>query len=430
MSNSLYQSLLSRLATIAPLFAKTILDQAIQKRGKDSLSIGAIELLDIIKSEINPKLSKYKVKTDALLQAGSGFLIYDTNNAIIYLSPMLKKIIRDLSLPDTDLFSELSKLSFCLPMSEVSGIVALETEIKALNQTFDVSIAPVFDHEMKITSVVSFVRDITLKAAIENEVLTQSLLLKEEIIAREKAQRELELNQEQLIQNSKLASLGEMAGGIAHEINNPLAIIMGGIELMELQASRQNLTPEAMSTGIGRVKNAGTRIKKIINAMRTLNRKEHGDEMINYNIEKLISEVLILCHEKSVLVGVKISVENKLEHSELYCLPTELGQVLINLLNNSFYAIAELDEKFINISLTQLPGEMVISIIDSGKGIPLEIEHKMFNPFFTTKPVGKGVGIGMSISKKIIEIHKGTISVDRNSPNTKIDIFLPTQKRN
>lgn len=429
MSNSLYQSLLSRLATIAPLFAKTILDQAIQKRGKDSQSIGAIELLDIIKSEINPKLSKYKVKTDALLQAGSGFMIYDTNNNIIYLSPMLKKIIRDLNLPDKDLFKELSKISFCLPISEVSDIVALETEIKSLHQTFDVSIAPVFDHEMKITSVVSFVRDITLKAAIENEVLVQSLLLKEEITAREKAQRELELNQEQLIQNSKLASLGEMAGGIAHEINNPLAIIMGGIELMELQASRNNLTPEAMNTGIGRVKNAGTRIKKIINAMRTLNRKEHGDEMVFYSMDKLISEVLILCHEKSVLVGVKISVDSQLEQSEIYCLPTELGQVLINLLNNSFYAIAELEEKFINVVLTQKPGQMVISIIDSGKGIPLEIEQKMFNPFFTTKPVGKGVGIGMSISKKIIEIHKGTISVDRESINTKIDIFLPLTQR-
>lgn len=429
MSNSLYQSLLSRLATIAPLFAKTILDQAIAKRGKDSRSIGAIELLDIIKSEINPKLSKYKVQTNALLQAGSGFMIYDTNNSIIYLSPMLKKIVRDLQFSEQNLFSELLNISFCRPISEVSEIIAFETEVKAINQTFDISIAPVFDHEMKITSVVSFVRDITLRAAIEDEVLVQSLLLKEEIQAREKAQRDLEFKQEQLIQNSKLASLGEMAGGIAHEINNPLAIVLSGIELMELQSSRNTLTPEAVGLGMNRIKVASNRINKIISAMKTLNRKEHGDEMVYYSIDKLLSEVLILCHEKSVLAGVEIRVENNLKETELYCLPTELGQVLINLLNNSFYAIADLPEKFITIKMIQKSQSVLISIIDSGKGIPLEIEQKMFNPFFTTKPVGKGVGIGMSISKKIIELHKGSIQIDRKSANTKIDIVLPLLSR-
>jgi C4-dicarboxylate-specific signal transduction histidine kinase len=425
VSNSLYQSLLSRLATIAPLFAKTLLDQAIAKRGKDSHNIAAIDLLDIIKTEINPKLSRDEFRTNALMQAGSGFIIYDTNNSIIFLSPMIKKMARDLKLDGDDLFNELKKISFCRPIHEVSELLAFEIEVTQLMQTFDISIAPIFDNEMKITSAVALVRDITLKAAIEDEVIIQSRQLREEIQAREKAQKELELNQEQLFHNSKLASLGEMAGGIAHEINNPLAIVMAGVELMELQSKRTSLTPEALKIGVDRIKMASTRIKNIIEAMRTLTRVEHKDEMVYYPVEKLLSEVLSLCYEKSISSGIKITVENEIHQTAIQCLPTELGQVLINLLNNSFDAIADHEEKFIRIKLVKKNGSIVISIIDSGKGIPLDVERKMFDPFFTTKPVGKGVGIGMSISKKIIKIHQGTIKVDRKSANTKIDITLP-----
>lgn len=198
---------------------------------------------------------------------------------------------------------------------------------------------------------------------------------------------------------------------------------------MELQSKRSMLTQEALENGINRIKIASHRIRKVIGAMKTLNRKEHGDEMVFYSIDKLLSEVLFLCHEKSILAEVKISVANNLQEKEILCLPTELGQVLINMINNSFYAIAELEEKFIKIDMHELDGSIVISIIDSGKGIPLEVEKKIFDPFFSTKPVGKGAGIGMSISKKIVELHQGTIRVDRKSMYTKIDIILPIFNR-
>jgi signal transduction histidine kinase len=118
-------------------------------------------------------------------------------------------------------------------------------------------------------------------------------------------------------------------------------------------------------------------------------------------------------------------IENEFNGTEIACRPIELGQVFINLLNNSFDAISDLEEKVIWIKIHQIQNSIRISFIDSGKGIPQEIERRMFDPFFTTKPVGKGVGIGMSISKKIIEMHRGTIQVDRNSPFTKIDITIP-----
>lgn len=194
---------------------------------------------------------------------------------------------------------------------------------------------------------------------------------------------------------------------------------------MEMQSKKSTLTPEALKLGIDRIKMASHRIKNIIEAMRTLTREEYRDEMISYPLNKLISEVLSLCFEKSIAAGIKVTVENEINDKEILCLPTELGQVLINLLNNSFDAIADLDEKFINIKMREKKGSIIISILDSGKGIPLNIEQKMFNPFYTTKPVGKGVGIGMSISKKIVEMHQGTIKVDRKSAHTKIDITLP-----
>lgn len=428
MSNSLYQSLLSRLSIIAPLFAKTILDQAIFKRGKTTTNIAAIDLLEILRTEINPKLSRNELKTNALMQAGSGFIIYDTHEQIVFLSPMIKKMLSDLKADDKNLFSQLLNLSLCRPIPEVSQLVAFEIELKQLGQTFDISIAPIFDHDMKITGAISLVRDITLKVAIEDEVITQSRLLREEILAREKAQKDLELNQEQLIQNSKLASLGEMAGGIAHEINNPLAVVLGGVELMELQSKRDILDHEKLKAGIERIKMASLRIKNTVEAMRTLSREGNKEEMSLYPVDKLLTEVLSLCQEKISGAGVKLVIENNLHDIEIACRPIELGQVFINLLNNSFDAISELKEKLITIRVSQKNHSVIISFIDSGHGIPLEIEKRMFDPFYTTKPIGKGVGIGMSISKKIIEMHQGTIQVDRKSPNTKIDIVMPIKQ--
>lgn len=427
MSNSLYQSILSRLSTFAPLFAKTILDRAIMRRGKTPENVAAIDLLEILKTEINPKLSQ-EFKTNALIQAGSGFIIFGTQEEIIYLSPMIKKVIRDNKINEKNLFTELRKISFIRPIQEISELIVYEIELKEIEQTFNISIAPIFDHDMKITGGMSYVQNITLRVAIEDDVIVQSRLLREEIRTRKKMQQDLELNQEQLIQTSKLAGLGEMAGGIAHEINNPLAVVLGGVELLELQSKKQIIDQEKLKIGVERIKTASLRIKSIVEAMRTLVRGGGQPSiMILYSIDKLIADVLSICHEKYLGAGVKLKVESNLNGVEILCHPVELGQVIINMLNNSFDAISELDEKFINIKIYKANNFVTISFIDSGTGIPLEIEKKMFDPFFTTKPVGKGVGIGMSISRRIIEMHNGSIQIDRNSPNTKIDIVLPFQ---
>lgn len=408
------------------MFAKTILDKAIAKKGKTPETVAAIDLMEIIKNEINSKLSKDKLKTDALVLAGSGYLLYDHTDSIIYASPFYKKVIRDLGLQERKTFEVLEALGLCRKCSTVNDLVASEVTLKRTKQVIDVSISPIFDRSMKITGAISFIRDITLKAALEDEVILQAQQLRQEILAKERAQYDLKSNQAQLIQASKLASLGEMAGGISHEINNPLTVILGRIELLEGMLKRQAYSSEFVLERLGSMKKAGLRIKGIVDAMRTLCRTEvgHEEEVPNSSVNKVLDDVLTLCQEKYLVEGVQTIVKYSATDVHVPCHFIELGQVFINLINNAHDAIADLPEKWIRITVSE-DDQVRISFEDSGKGIPLSVQERMFEPFYTTKPMGKGMGIGMSISKRIIENYKGSIIIDNQIPNTKIDVVLP-----
>ena len=107
------------------------------------------------------------------------------------------------------------------------------------------------------------------------------------------------------------------------------------------------------------------------------------------------------------------------------CRPNEVSQVLLNLLNNSYDAVEELEDKWIQVVTSIKNDKVCISVIDSGNGISQEIANEIMQPFFTTKPIGKGTGLGLSISKNLLESQQGELIIDHESANTKFDILLP-----
>lgn len=244
-------------------------------------------------------------------------------------------------------------------------------------------------------------------------------------------EKENEIQRTRLREASKMATLGEMAGGIAHEINNPLTIIQNLSSRILKILPRNSNGPmetkilEESFRHLDTITSTCDRISQIIRGLRSFSRKADGDPFALMPLKDILNETIELCRKRFYLSGIdfRIATIPDLTISARSC---QISQVLLNLLNNSYDAIKDQKEKWIEFGFFQVNEHLIeLSITDSGHGIPKEIAEKIMNPFFTTKPVGKGTGLGLSISKEIIEAHSGTIALDGSSPHTRFVIRLP-----
>jgi two-component system, NtrC family, sensor kinase len=237
--------------------------------------------------------------------------------------------------------------------------------------------------------------------------------------ALERTYEELQATQAQLVHSAKMASLGELVAGIAHEINNPLAFAASHLDtaLRSLQRAGDALHPadsevakphwdKALSR-LGEMDLGLKRIRELVVKLRTFSRLD-GDERGIANVKEAVDSVVtILGHRLSE--GVRIVQELGAPES-IECFPGLLNQALMNLVANSLDAIA--GQGTITIASEAVDGDYVISVTDSGPGIPQAVRSRIFEPFFTTKPVGSGTGLGLSITYSIVERHGGKLSVD------------------
>lgn len=267
--------------------------------------------------------------------------------------------------------------------------------------------------------------------------------------------KELQATQAQLIQQEKLASLGELTAGIAHEIQNPLNFVNNFSEvstelleelkegpLQKLPAAEKQYAEEILfdlTQNLNKVSYHGKRAEKIVKGMLQHSRTTTGQkEPTDINI--LADEYLRLSYhglrakDKSFNATIKTDFAPNL--SPLEAVPQDLGRVLLNLYNNAFYAISEKKklqngafEPTINVSTKQIDGKIEIRVKDNGLGIPQAIQDKIMQPFFTTKPAGKGTGLGLSLSYDIItKVHGGTI--DLNTQDGEFSEFILRLPRN
>lgn len=233
--------------------------------------------------------------------------------------------------------------------------------------------------------------------------------------------KELEISKIQLINSSKMASLGEMASGMAHEINNPLAIIQGKVQVVTMMLQDLHVKQPTVFEEINKIKTTTDRIDKIVKGLRNFSRASNNDPFEPISLRKLMDETLDLCFEKFKAHGIDLKIKNVPDVSIL-CRPSQISQVFINLLNNASDAIEELRQKWIEIDFKVEGNRVAIYITDSGTGIPPEIAQRIMEPFFTTKEVRKGTGLGLSIAKSIIETHHGVIWLDQKHTHTRFVI--------
>jgi C4-dicarboxylate-specific signal transduction histidine kinase len=243
----------------------------------------------------------------------------------------------------------------------------------------------------------------------------------------EMQQREQELRdkQEQLVQAGKLATLGELTTGVAHELNNPLnntgLFVGNAIDFIELGVPDKGPIVRELRHALQQVGKA----TEIISHLRTFGRAAPvSREPIS--VKQVIERALALMREQLRLRQIEVMVDLGSEETVVVANPIQLEQVFINLLTNARDAVADSPRKAIRISSSVGPAAVEVAFADSGPGIPPGLEQRIFDPFFTTKEVGKGTGLGLSITYGIVKEHGGTISVvSRPGEGATFVIHLP-----
>lgn len=232
----------------------------------------------------------------------------------------------------------------------------------------------------------------------------------------------IENQKHQMIEKNKLASLGEMASGIAHEINNPLTVIHSNNNMIQKLLQRDNCDVNKLSDLITKTKCQVSRITEIITSLRSLSRGLTNDEKENFKIDKVIEEAINLAKIRSM--SKKVIFNFTPQELTAYGNKGQIVQVILNLFNNAVDAIQDTDAPWVKIEFKERGHYVDIYMTDSGKGIDAEIVEKIFLPMYTTKDIGKGTGLGLSLSKNFIEQNSGTLDYVSEKENTCFRISL------
>lgn len=229
---------------------------------------------------------------------------------------------------------------------------------------------------------------------------------------------------QKLEKSARWTALGEMAGSIAHEINNPLAIIMGKSQLL-LRKETSEPTKKSLEVIIKTTQ----KIAEIIQSLRVLSRDASNDPFEFVQARVIIKDAMGLSMERLKKNQIEFEVSKEFDEYDLSCRRVQVAQVLINLINNAVDAISDKPNAKIKLEMKEKEGSLILSVIDSGPGFAPEIRDKILTPYFTTKGIGKGTGLGLNLSRNIMEAHKGELAIDFEAPSTTINLIFKNYRR-
>jgi signal transduction histidine kinase len=232
-----------------------------------------------------------------------------------------------------------------------------------------------------------------------------------------------------LVQQAKLRELSEMAASIAHEVNNPLAVIYARASFLRERLLKNQLPNEVALEGLEKICMQSNRIVRIIRGLRNFSRDSSRDPFSLVPLATVVDDAAALVNEAIRNHGIDLKLQRMREDLVIECRPTQILQVIVNLLKNAIEAVAATKFPQVEISMRERSTNLVeICVKDNGPGVPQQLQAKIFHPFFTTKESGIGTGLGLSVSLKIIESHKGKLFLDSSKGPSCFVIQLPIKQ--
>jgi len=320
---------------------------------------------------------------------------------------------------------------------------AIEKALKEADKAFEIT-----NFKLDRTEKVKRTTAILLEETIQ-ELELKRKAVEESNVALEKSLEELKAAQQQLIQSEKMASLGELTAGIAHEIQNPLNFVNNFsdvsaelIDEMNEELNKGNIEDakqiaEDLKQNLEKINHHGKRAGDIVKGMLQHSRTSTGQKELT-DINALADEYLRLAYHGLRAKDKTFNSATKTDYDDtiglIKVIPQDIGRVILNLITNAFYAVAERQkeegEKFepvVSVSTKKKAHSIWISVKDNGTGIPQKVMDKIFQPFFTTKPTGQGTGLGLSLSYDIVtKGHGGELKVEtKEGDGTTFKIILP-----
>jgi len=352
-------------------------------------------------------------------------------------------ILLDLHMPHVDGLAAMDQLASVIPEDDYLPILVLtgDSSSQAKEKALSHGAHDFLCKPLNRTEVQLRVKNLLETRHLHLQLKAQNTSLEQQVCERTKLAEELALTnrklretQAHLIHSEKMAGLGQLVAGIAHEINNPLAFVINN--LFVVQETLDKLSAEVaespldklgkMRSRIGDAYLGATRVKELVTKLRTFSRLDEG-AIKTINIHESIDSVLLFLRHK---MEGRIEVERQYGEVEmLTCLAGELNQVLMNIVANAIDAIDGAGR--ITIATGRQNGHFVIRVRDTGKGIPEDIQNRIFEPFFTTKPIGQGTGLGLAVSYGIMKAHQGSMEFSTQpGEGTEFTLKIPTELRN
>jgi C4-dicarboxylate-specific signal transduction histidine kinase len=247
------------------------------------------------------------------------------------------------------------------------------------------------------------------------------------VTERYETERIITEQQAKLAASSKMAALGEMAASLAHEINNPLAIIDGKLQLLARLLREDKMTTASALSIIESAAATTERIAKIVRSMHSFGRDVATDPFELASLREIIDGTTSFCGERFKNHDIDLGVSS-VPDVRIECRPVEISQVLLNLLNNAYDAVLDEHDRQVRIVVAERPEGVEIAVEDSGRGIAPEHRAKLFQPFFTTKEIGRGTGLGLSVSRGIATAHGGELYLAAGAQRTRFVLRLPLKQ--
>lgn len=258
---------------------------------------------------------------------------------------------------------------------------------------------------------------------------TKRIVIIADDITEKKQQEELLRSREaRLAASAKSLAVGDLASGVAHEINNPLTVIVGKAAELRRMVERKTFDPNTALLLADKIQETSIRISNIISSLKSLGRANKDLAMAPTPLAQVFQDVLDVCSERFKNHQVKLEVHPPPRSLLAEMNLTLASQMVLNLVNNAFDAVSGHSERWVDVDYAEDEKSVFIYVTDSGSGIPIIHRNRIFDPFFTTKGPRKGTGLGLSLASGIATRHGGTLRLDTLFPRTRFVVQLPKQQ--